>query len=169
MAKTNYFFGVQTAEELKSEFKKLAKKLHPDNGGNAEAFKEMQAQFTKLFDRLKNTHTNKNGDIWEAEGDRATTETAEEFMEVILKLMFIDDLEVEMCGSWVWVGGDTKKYKDLLKEIGCKYSSNKQKWYYQRDGKRKWHGKAWSMDEIRTAYGSKHYKGQRDKLEEETA
>lgn len=165
----NYFFGCETAEELKKEFKKLAKALHPDNGGSAEAFKEMQAQFTRLFDRLKNVHVNKNGDKWEAEGERATTETAEEFMEVILKLMFIDTLEVELCGSWIWVGGDTKTHKDLLKELGFRYSSNKQKWYYQRDGKRKWHGKAWSMDEIRNAYGSKQFKGQRDKLEEVTA
>ena len=62
----NYFFGCETAEELKREFKKLAKQLHPDNGGSAEAFKEMQAQFSKLFERLKNVHTNKNGDKWEA-------------------------------------------------------------------------------------------------------
>ena len=166
MTAKNYFFGVQTAEELKKEFKKLAKALHPDNGGNAEAFKEMQAQFTKLFDRLKNVHFNKNGDIWEAEGDRATTETAEEFMDIILKLMFIDALEVELCGNWIWIGGDTKTYKDLLKELGCKFSANKKMWYYQRDGKRKFHKKAWTIDEIRNTYGSRAYKGQRDKLEE---
>lgn len=163
--KIRFFFGIETAEELKKAFKKLAVKLHPDNGGDAEEFKAMQAEFSLLFDRLKNIHVNKKGETWEATGEQATTETANEFMDIIIKLMFIADLTVELCGSWIWVGGNTKEHKELLKELGFRYSSNKQMWYYQREGKRKWHKKAWSIDEIRTAYGSKLYKGERELLE----
>ncbi len=166
MARIKYFFGIETAEELKKAFRKLAAKLHPDNGGNVEEFKAMKLEFEKLWDNLKNIHTNKKGEQYDTTGtDRATTETAKEFMNIIEKLMFISDITVELCGSWIWVGGNTKEYKDLLKELGFKYSSNKQMWYYQRDGIRRYHKKAWSIDEIRSAYGSKTYKGERDLIE----
>ena len=167
MTKIRFFFGIETAEELKKEFKKLALKLHPDNGGDAEEFKAMQAEFSKLWDNLKNIHTNKKGEQYDTTGtDRATTETAAEFMNIIEKLMFIADISVELCGSWIWVSGNTKEHRDLLKELGFKYSSNKQMWYYQRDGVRKFHKKAWTIDEIRNAYGSKTYKGERESVDE---
>lgn len=161
-----WFFGIETAEELKKQFRKLAQQLHPDNGGDAEQFKEMKLEFESLWDNLKNVHTNKKGEQYDTTGtDRATTETASEFMNIIEKLMFIPTLTVELCGSWIWVSGDTKPQKDLLKELGFKYSSNKQMWYYQRDGKRRYHKNAWSIDEIRTAYGSKVYKDEREAIE----
>lgn len=154
MSKTKYFFNVQTAEELKKLYKEYVKKLHPDNGGNEEEFKNMKAEFESLFNVVKNTHYNKDGDVYEATGDYATTETAAEFMDIIEKLIFIEDIDLELCGSWLWISGNTKEYKDLLKELGCRYSANKKMWYYQKSGKRKWHKKAWTIDEIRTTYGS---------------
>lgn len=152
-----YFTECRTAEEIKKEYHKQARRLHPDNGGDAEAFKAMQAEFAKAFDRVKNIHTNAKGETYEKTGDYATSETAGEFMEIIDALLRLDGLEVEMCGSWVWVGGNTKDHKDALKAMGCKWSANKKMWYYQRDGKRKFHKKAWSMAEIRGVYGSQRY------------
>lgn len=153
-----YFFDIHTAEELKKEYKKLAVQFHPDNGGDAEQFKAMQAEFTTLFNVLKNVHTKKDGTTWEATGEYATTETAQEFMDIIEKLMFIQDITVELCGSWIWVSGNTKDYKDLLKELGFKFSGNKKMWYYQRDNRKHYHKKAWSIEEIRATYSSKTYK-----------
>ena len=85
---------------------------------NPECKKAMKAEFEKLWDNLKNIHTNKNGEQYDTTGtERATTETAEEFMNIIMKLMFIPDITVELCGSWIWVSGNTKEHKDLLKEL----------------------------------------------------
>ena len=165
---TKWFFGVETVEELKKTFHKLAVKLHPDNGGNSKDFINMKSEFEKLFDVLKNVHLKKDGTTWEATGEKATAETAGEFMDIIEKLMFIDELTVEICGSWVWVGGDTKTYKDMLKEMGFRYSANKKMWYYHRQGRTRYFKgrKAWEIEEIRNVYGSEQYKGTRAKLEE---
>ena len=95
MTRIKYFFGIETAEELKKAFRKLAAKLHPDNGGDEEGFKAMKAEFEKLWDNLKNIHTNKKGEQYDTTGtDRATTETASEFMNIIERLMFIADITV---------------------------------------------------------------------------
>ncbi len=48
-----YFTDCKTAEELKKAYRTWAKKLHPDLGGNAEEFKVMQAEYEKLWERLK--------------------------------------------------------------------------------------------------------------------
>ena len=160
-----YFFGIQTGDELKKEYKRWAVKLHPDNGGDSEQFKAMQAEFTKLFNVLKNVHLKKDGTTWEATGDKVTKETPEQFMDIIEKLMFIPDITVEICGSWIWVGGDTKGIKEMLKELGFKFSGNKKMWYYQNDGVRRYHKKAWTIDEIRNAYGSQTYKEDREAVE----
>ena len=149
------FEHCKTAEELKKEYHKAAIRLHPDNGGSEDAFKEMQVDFTRMFDRLKNIHVNSKGEMYEKTGEYATTETAQEFMDILASLMSIDSIQIEICGSWLWIGGDTKPAKESLKEVGCRWSQNKKMWYFDReDGVRRYHKKPWTMAEIRGAYGS---------------
>ena len=74
-----YFNSCTTLEEVKATFHKLAKELHPDNGGNAEEFKKMMAEYTEAFNRLKNTHKNHEGKTYEKETD----ETPEQIAEIL--------------------------------------------------------------------------------------
>lgn len=153
---TKYFENCKTAEELKKEYKKVAKMLHPDmNPGKdtEEEFKAMQNEFEKAFELLKNVHINKDGEQYEKE----TTETANEFMDQINKLLHFPGVEVELCGSWLWVTGDTKAVKDELKAMGFKWSRNKVAWYFHREPYRKHSKRNISLDEIREMYGSKSF------------
>lgn len=71
-------------------------------------------------------------------------------------LLRMDDVSVEVCGSWVWVTGNTKPYRDILKEVGCVWASKKVAWYLRPEGerKRKFFGKVYTLDEIRKTHGS---------------
>ena len=80
-------------------------------------------------------------------------------MELINKLLHFPDIEVELCGSWIWVSGETKAVKDDLKALGFKWSRNKAAWYFHRDPYHKRSKKSMTLDEIRNMYGSKKYKG----------
>ena len=95
-----YFKNCRTAEELKKEYRKLAMKLHPDIvGGDGEAFKEMQNEFEKLWEQLKNVHSNAQGETYTAKQE--TAETPQEFIHIINVLISLQGVEVEICGKWI--------------------------------------------------------------------
>ena len=74
------------------------------------------------------------------------------------KLFALDGLEIEICGNWIWIKGETKKHAKVLgrKEggIGCFYASKKEAWYYRPAEYKSRGGKGKSMDAIRAKYGS---------------
>ncbi len=163
---TRYFENCKTAEELKKAYKKAARELHPDmnhDRDTTEEFKQMQAEFEQTFERLKNIHVNKDGEEYE----KTTEETANEFMDMINKLLLFPGIEVELCGSWVWITGNTKAHKDELKKLGFRWSSNKAAWYFHYGPYHRWSKKGMSLDDIREMYGSEKFCGNSAKQERE--
>lgn len=75
--------------------------------------------------------------------------------EAILQQLTDLNLSIEVCGSWIWVSGDTQPYAKLLKELGFWWAPKKQCWYKKPDGYfRRKNPNPWSMDKIRDIYGS---------------
>lgn len=153
-----YFNDCKTAEEVKSRFFKLAKELHPDNGGDAEEFKNMMAEYKVAFDRLKNVHATKEGQTYTKTGEQATTETPEEFADIINKVIFFDGVTVEIVGSWVWLTGNTMAYKDEIKAAGFWWSRNKKAWYYNGDTKKTHRRGRYTMEQLRNKWGAETVK-----------
>lgn len=75
-------------------------------------------------------------------------------MDIIEKLIHMEGIEIDVCGSWVWVTGDTRPHKEELKALSFRWSSNKSAWYFHRDGYKKRSKKSLTLDEIRGYYGS---------------
>ncbi len=48
-----YFLGITDIEQAKLRYRKLAKQLHPDKGGTAFEFQEMQAEYKDFLLRLQ--------------------------------------------------------------------------------------------------------------------
>ncbi len=158
-----YFQNCKTAEELKKEYRKFAMKLHPDIvGGDGEEFKDMQAEFEKLWERLKNVHQNAKGETYTKTAE--TAEAPQEFIHIINTLVRLNGIEVEICGSWIWVSGNTKAHKEILKQLNFKFAYKKKAWYFHKDKYRKKSKEDYTMDDIRDMFGSKRYE---QKQEEE--
>lgn len=147
-----WFKDCRTAEQGKSLYRELVRKFHPDNGGSGIEIKEINSEFKTWWARYKDTHTDSKGNTYESE--KKTTETAEEFMDIIAKLSNLPGIEVEICGSWLWISGNTFPVREQLKEYGCGWSSSKKKWYWTKEQFTKHRCKTKSMKAIRFRYGS---------------
>ena len=145
-----YFTECKTAEELKKAYHRMAAKLHPDNGGDAEQFKAMKADYEKAFELLKNVHMNAEGETYRKE----TTETAAEFMDIIEKIIHFDGVKAEIIGSWIWLTGNTMIYKDEIKAAGFWWSKSKRAWYYNGETEHRRRRGHYSMNGLRDKWGS---------------
>ena len=47
-----HFQGITSASDVKAEFRKLAKKLHPDVGGSEEQMKQLQEEYQQALRNL---------------------------------------------------------------------------------------------------------------------
>ena len=102
MTKTNYLGHCRNMTELKAEYKKLAKILHPDMGGSDEEMAILNDQYDVLSTKLP---------MINAEGKEyqpSTREAPEEFRAAVLAVMFLSGVELELCGTWLWATGNTR-------------------------------------------------------------
>lgn len=144
-----YFTNCNNLDDLKREYRKLAFKHHPDCGGDLETMKAINNEYEAMQSKLKDAH-NATADEY-----HKTTETAAEFIAIIELLIKLQGLEIELCGSWLWIGGNTKEHKEALKAAGCHWSQNKKLWYWHHvEEGRKWRRGKTTINEIRAKYGS---------------
>ena len=149
---TEWFKNVNCVEDLKKEYKKLAMKHHPDMGGNTQDMQEINNEYDILFKKLKDVHSTADGKVYTSE--HKTTETPEEFKNIINILITLEGINIELCGSWLWVTGNTKEHKETLKSLGFRWSKSKYAWYYHSADYKKTSKRNFTLNEIRELYGS---------------
>ena len=154
--------AAQNLNELKQLYRAFALEFHPDHGGSEEAMKQINIQFTWLFESLKNKQNDEAARAHDAgnwAGYSTTTETPEEFIDIISKLDKIHGIIVELCGRWLWISGNTKDNREALKACGCRWSINKKMWYWrhEEDFCKKHNSNTRDIEEIRAMYGSQRF------------
>ena len=153
----------ETLEELKGQYRKLAFQYHPDRGGNDEAMKAVNNEYDELFPRLKKVHRARDGETYTKE----STETPEQYREIInvLLQLHMNGVDIEIIGSFIWLSGNTKPYKDEIKALGFKWSQNKTAWYLPPEGYKKFGRKQFDLDEIRAMYSSTRVSSENDRTD----
>lgn len=144
-----YFTNIKNLEELRAEYKKLIKKYHPDNGGSVTITQEINNEYEKLFAKLKNVSETEYSNISKS----FDAETDAILRDVIYKIINFD-VDIEIIGSWIWVTGNTYSFKNELKKLNFKWSSKKTAWYFHHETYIKRKHKVFSLDEIRSYYGT---------------
>ena len=143
-----YFEGTQTLQELKTAYKKLAMVFHPDKGGDLETMKAINNEYDELFNVLKDGYNATQTE------ERQMHETPDQYRDIIIPILDLEGVEIELCGSWIWVSGNTKEHKDLLKQLGFYWASKKLMWYWRPEEFKSYGRKGKTMSDIRNKYGS---------------
>lgn len=144
-----YFKNVETLEDLRKQYRNLLKKFHPDQpNGSVEATKEINIEYDKLFNILKDQHpTDKeNTHEFNEEFDKA-------FRNIINKVIDLN-VNIEIIGSWIWVSGNTYSIRETLKRLNFKWIAKRQCWAWHIEPFTKKGNKSKTMDELRKYYGS---------------
>ena len=149
----NYFPNHMTADDIKAEYRRLAMQYHPDHGGDTATMQDINAQYSKAIDTA--TRNEKPGLSEDEYTDLANVNEA--VRQAVAAIVNLPDIEIEICGLWAWVGGNTYPVKDAIKAAGFKWASVKKMWYFAGVPARS-HGKM-DMNDIREAHGSTKVKG----------
>lgn len=147
------FLDCSNLEQLKKVYIHLLKENHPDKGGDLETCQFINEKFSFFENKLKGAKRTEKPET------EATTEEAPQNEELTDKLKDVIfslsafPLNLEICGSWLWVSGCTWLYSKQLKELGCIFASKKKMWcFHESEWKKRKH--KLTMDEIRNLHGS---------------
>lgn len=154
-----YFTNVNTLEELRSQYKQLLKKHHPDNGGSEEVTKIINLEYEQLFKLLKDEHqsqtfNNANQNKTSFDSMRWNEAEDELLRDILSKIIHLSDITIEIIGNWVWIGGNSYQHRAELKTLGFKFAGNKKMWYWHSKAFRKKSHKKLSINDIRSYYGT---------------
>lgn len=142
-----WFTGVTTITELKTKYRELARKYHPDasKSNTNKEMAEINNEYECLFNILPKTEQEQKTNASAFDGWR----------EAVNSIIGLDDITIELVGSWVWVSGNTYKHKTILKQAGYYWASKKKMWYWRaEEDSRKWNKKSMTIEDIRNKYGS---------------
>jgi curved DNA-binding protein CbpA len=140
---------------IKSMYRKACSQYHPDrNPAGLEMMKLVNLAFESLADVINGGQFD-----YSVKADNvssANVDLGEELNKALNAVIGLG-LKIEICGSWIWVSGDTKPHKEVLKAAGYRWAPKKLMWSFCGGSRTSSRGK-FSMDDIRLRHGSVYVK-----------
>jgi hypothetical protein len=159
-----FFTAQMTREEIKAKYRELAKRWHPDLGGDTATMQAINAEYAWAMDaatRTERPDANESTYQWHAANNETLRQKIEEAVRMFARFTAI---EIEICGAWIWIHGTAKRGTspendaviDLLKAHQYRFAAHKALWYYPVVPSKS--HSSHSMEEIRSMYGSQFVK-----------
>ena len=148
-----FFRTCSSVEETKVLYRNLARKYHPDMGGNENMMKELNRQYHDKLSSLSGTES--DGKTY-----KYKQKTEDELIEVINKIIHLKDVEVSLIGYWVWILGETRQHKEYLKSLSCIWHNKRKCWYYKPKGWGSGRSYGGSLEELAVKYGCEKFSKQ---------
>ena len=158
-----YFKDLNSMEAVKKQYRKLAMKYHPDRGGNEEVFKQINNEYEEAMEQAKINETRKAKTKKEEDFIKSQYMNSKNYRTIIDKLIVLEWIEIEITGTWLWLRGNTYKYKEYLKsEFNAQWSKSKKCWFISpnKDFRKTRGYKGKNMSDIRNIYGSTKIKSE---------
>lgn len=133
-------------EDIKKAYRVSCSKYHPDkNPAGLEMMKMVNLAWASLQDFIEGSIRSEDGFDASEYGDE---------LNAALNAIIDLGLDIEICGSWIWVSGDTRPHREALKGAGFKWASKKLMWNFRPAGWKSRSKGSYSMDDIREKHGS---------------
>ena len=134
--------------EIKTAYRKACIKYHPDrNPAGLEMMKAVNVAYQFL------TEISYNGT--ERPIDEAVNiDFGDMLNEAINAVIGLSGINIEVCGAWVWLSGNTKPHKESIKAAGYWWAKKKCSWYFRPADYKSRNKGDWDMEKIRDKYGS---------------
>lgn len=137
--------------EIQQYYRKACSKYHPDrNPAGLETMKLVNAAYEALQCPIVSNMWDKSIDG----DDEVNTDNLGDEMNTALNAVIGLGLTIEICGSWIWVSGDTKLHKEILKASGYHWAPKKIMWHWRPVDYKSYSRGKYTMDDIRTAHGT---------------
>lgn len=158
-----YFDHLFTVEDIKGEYRDLAFKHHPDRGGNTATMQTINAQYHEALKRCNGQRTTRDNGSEHRYEYSADIEQAVIDKIAVLVGMNMVDVKVALIGTWLWVTGETRPYKDTLKQNGLKWHPTRGCWYFTTQ---KHYGRQskYGLGHLAMRYGYKEFKDSKERI-----
>ncbi len=155
--------GITDLEEITQEdvkkayrkaYRKASRKYHPDCNPSGEEMMKLVNEANSVLEDARYPISVNSDDNYDY---------GSEINSALNAINNLQGLFIEVCGAGVWVSGETKVHKDILKSQGFMFSGNKKMWYFRPKSKKHFfRGKSqFSIDEIRSKYGTQKVENQK--------
>lgn len=145
----SYFTDCNTIEEIKQRYKDLAKQHHPDLGGDTKTMQDVNREY---HDALKGNDKKQSDGFTYHYNMEVEQAIIDKISELLKALKDFDGINLWLVGRWVWIDGETKPAKEVLKEQQCRWASKHKRWYWRHESDRS-RGKGGDFEQIANKYG----------------
>jgi len=137
----NLFFGCSTTSDVQLRYDELSK-VYIDQDEMLQAIKTEYSTLMSVLTESKPVEEVKE------------KESLADIIKVLQERINPEGIKLEIVGRWLWISGATFAVRDGLKQLGFRYSGNKQSWYWRSDEDRSANSKPVPIELIRKKYGS---------------
>lgn len=135
-------------EAIKTAYRKACLKYHPDrNPAGLEMMKAVNVAYRFLLDVVYNGSERPID-------EQVNSDFGDMLNDAINAVIGLDGINIEVCGAWVWLTGDTRQHKDAIKATGYWWACKKSAWYFRPPDHKSRNKGDWDLEKIRDTYGS---------------